>query len=409
MELLGHDEMRGDGAAAPLAGVRVLELGQIAAGPFTGSLLADLGADVVKVERPDGGDGMRGWPPLTAGPGGEAFSENFASVNRNKRSIAIDLKDEAEIARLRQLVAAADVLVENFRPGVLPRLGLGYETLKEVNSRLVYCSISGYGQSGPYASKGAFDVTVQAMSGLMSVTGEEGGAPVKCGVPVGDFCAGLYAAYAIAAALMRARATGEGAHIDCSMLGALIGVAALQTSEYFGTGRPAGRLGSAHPRNAPYQAFRASDDYFVIAAGNDRLWREVAEAAGLPELVGDPRFLGQLDRAKNQKALHDLLAPRFAGRTAAEWLAEMDRRGVPCAPINSYADILADPQVAHMGLVQPLELPNGAETRTVAFPLAVAGWQTGIRRPPPPLGAHTDEVFAEWLGEAPAPAKAAAS
>jgi succinate---hydroxymethylglutarate CoA-transferase len=394
--------------AGPLSAVRVLELGQIAAGPFAASLLADLGADVVKVERPDGGDGMRGWPPLSAGPGGEPFSENFASLNRNKRSIAIDLKDPAAVARLARLVAAADVVIENFRPGVLPRLGLGYEQLKSVNPRLVYCSISGYGQTGPYAGKGAFDVTVQAMSGLMSVTGEDGGAPVKCGVPVGDFCAGLYAAYAVTAALMRARETGEGAHIDCSMLGSLLGVAALQTSEYFGTGRTPGRLGSAHPRNAPYQAFRASDDWFVIAAGNDRLWREVADAVGLPELADDPRFTGQLDRARNQQALAELLAPRFAAQTAAEWLAEMDRRGVPCAPINSYADILADPQVAHLGLVQPLALPNGVETRTVAFPLAVPGWDTAIRRPPPQLGAHTDEVFAEWLGEEAPAAKAAA-
>jgi len=405
-----HDTMSGKEAPGPLAGVRVLELGQIAAGPFAASLLADLGADVVKVERPDGGDGMRGWPPLTSADGGAPFSENFASLNRNKRSIAIDLKDAAAIARLTRLVAAADVIIENFRPGVLPRLGLGYEQLKAVNPRLVYCSISGYGQTGPYAAKGAFDVTVQAMSGLMSVTGAEGGAPVKCGVPVGDFCAGLYAAYAVAAALMRARATGEGAHIDCSMLGALLGVAALQTSEYFGTGRTPGRLGSAHPRNAPYQAFRASDDWFVIAAGNDRLWREVADAVGLPQLTGDPRFVGQLDRARNQQALHDLLAPRFATRTAADWLAEMDRRGVPSAPINSYAEILADPQVAHLGLVQPLSLPNGVETRTVAFPLAVPGWATGIRRPPPALGAHTEEVFAEWLGaDAPAARQAAAS
>jgi crotonobetainyl-CoA:carnitine CoA-transferase CaiB-like acyl-CoA transferase len=381
----------------PLSGVRVLEFGQIAAGPFTGSLLADLGADVVKVENPDGGDGMRNWPPLTGDGGG--FSENFASVNRNKRSLAADLKDPEIIARLHDLVRVADVVIENFRPGVLGRLGLGYDDLKAVNPRLVYCSISGYGQTGPYASKGAFDVTVQGMSGLMSVTGEEGAAPVKCGVPVGDFCAGLYAAYTITAALMQARETGQGSHIDCSMLGALIGVAALQTSEYFGTGRRPQALGSAHPRNAPYRAFAASDTHFIIAAGNDRLWREVAEAAGLPELAQDPRFATQSLRAQNQEALLDLLAPAFARRTAAEWLAEMDRRGVPCAPINGYDDILADPHVASMGLVRPLRLPNGAETRTTAFPVAMTGYAFGIYRDPPELGAHTEEVFADWLGE----------
>jgi succinate---hydroxymethylglutarate CoA-transferase len=388
--------------SGPLTGVKVMEFGQIAAGPFTGSLLADLGADVVKVERPDGGDGMRSWPPLT-GEGNAEFSENFASLNRNKRSITADLKDAAEVARLRKLAAVADVVVENFRPGVLVRLGLGYETLSADNPKLVYCSISGYGQDGPYGGKGAFDVTVQAMSGLMSVTGEPGRPPVKCGVPVGDFCAGLYAAYAITAALMQARETGRGAHIDCSMLGALIGVGALQTSEYFGTGKAPQALGSAHPRNAPYQAFPASDEHFVIAAGNDRLWGQVCEAVGLPDLRHDPRFANQGLRAKNQAALTALLEPRFRDRTAAEWLDEMDRRGIPCAPINSYPQILEDPQVAHLGLVRDLTLPNGATTRTTAFPLAMSDYRFEIYRQPPELGADNAEVFEEWLGAPVAP------
>ncbi|MBX9591594.1 MAG: CoA transferase [Hyphomonadaceae bacterium] len=388
----------------PLSGVRVLEFGQIAAGPFAGSLLADLGADVVKVENPVGGDGMRAWPPLTAREGGAPFSENFASVNRNKRSMAVDLKSAADVRHLRQLTDVADVVVENFRAGVLRRLGLGYEDLKATNPRLVYCSISGYGQMGPYAEKGAFDVTVQAMSGLMSVTGEEGRPPVKCGVPVGDFCAGLYAAYTITAMLMQARATGEGGYIDCSMLGSLIGVAALQTSEYFGTGKCGRRIGSAHPRNAPYQAYRAQDDYFVIAAGNTVLWQAVAEAVGLPGLVDDPRFKSQVDRARNQVALAAILEAEFCKRPAAEWLAEMDRRGVPCSPINSYPEILADPHVEAMGLVRPLRLPNGVETRTTAFPIAISGYEFAVDQPPPELGAHTKDVASEWLATAsPAP------
>ena len=317
----------------PLAGVRVLEFGQIAAGPFAGSLLADLGADVVKVERPDGGDGMRSWPPLSSPQAdAPAFSENFASLNRNKRSIALDLKDPPSVTRLKKLAAACDVIVENFRPGVLTRLGLGYEDLSKTNPKLVYCSISGYGQTGPYAKKGAFDVTVQGMSGLMSVTGEPAAAPVKCGVPVGDFCAGLYAGYTILAKLMQARQTGEGGYIDCSMLGSLLGVAALQTSEYFGTGNTPKPLGSAHPRNAPYQAFMAADEHFVIAAGNDRLWAEVAGAVGMPELAKDERFTSQMLRARNQAEIVGLLQPQFSKRPAAYWLAEMDRRGVPCAP-----------------------------------------------------------------------------
>lgn len=386
-----------DHAGLPLAGLRVLEFGQIAAGPFTGSLLADLGADVVKVERPDGGDGMRNWPPLSAHDGGPGYSENFASLNRNKRSAAFDLKDPADLERLRRLCAVTDVLVENFRAGVLKRLGLGYQALSAANPALVYCSISGYGQTGPYATRGAFDVTVQGISGIMSVTGEDGAPPVKCGVPVGDFCAGLYAAYCIAVAVMQARASGRGSYIDCSMLGSLIGVAALQTSEYFGTGRAPRALGSAHPRNAPYQAFKASDEYFVIAAGNERLWQEVCAAVDMPALVHDPRFASQTLRAANQRELVSVLAPAFLTRSAAEWLAEMDRRGVPCAPINDYPAVLADPQVGAMQLVRPLHLPNGVETRTTAFPVAMSGYRFEVYREPPELGADTDEVLSEWL------------
>ena len=387
----------------PLAGVRVIELGQIAAGPFAGSLLADLGADVVKIERPDGGDGMRSWPPLSAAVAGEApYSENFASVNRNKRSVALDLKDPSGIGRLLRLAGVADVLLENYRPGVLARLGAGYDAVSACNPKIVYCSISGYGQTGPYARRGAFDVTVQGMSGLMSVTGEPGGAPVKCGVPVGDFCAGLYAVCTIAAGLMRTRATGRGARIDCSMLGSLLGVAALQTSEYFGTGRAPRAMGSAHPRNAPYQAFRASDEHFIIAAGNDRLFAQVCAAVERPELAEDPRFTSQQLRAEHQAALAAILESKFAGRTAAEWLDEMNARGVPCAPINDYPQSLDDPQVAHLGLVHPLTLPNGVRTRTIGFPVTMSGYTFEVRQPPPALGAHTAEVFEEWIGEPPA-------
>jgi succinate---hydroxymethylglutarate CoA-transferase len=379
-----------------LAGVRVLEFGQIAAGPYTGSLLADLGADVVKVERIDGGDGMRNWPPLTSNDDQQSFSENFASLNRNKRSIAVDLKDPADLERLKKLCTQADVVVENYRPGVMGRLGVGYETLSQDNPRLVFCSISGYGQTGPYAKRGAFDVTIQAMSGLMSVTGEPDSGPVKCGVPVGDFCAGLYAAYTIAAALLERQRTGVGRHIDCSMLGSLIGISALQTSEYFGTGNSAGRIGSAHPRNAPYQAFRASDDYFVIAAGNDKLWRSVCEIVGKPELAEQAEFATQQDRARNQADLAGILESVFRTQEARHWLQEMDRHGVPASPINSFEDVLNDPQVEHMGLITELELPNGVTTRTTGYPVQISGFEFAVRRQPPHLGEHTDEVFCEW-------------
>lgn len=386
-------------ADGPLSGIRVLEFGQIAAGPFAGMLLADMGADVVKVERPDGGDDMRQWPPIISGSDGEAYSGNFASLNRNKRSLAADLKDPSQLRRLQTLCKSVDVVLENYRPGVLERLGLGYDVLSRASPRLIYCSLSGYGQSGPYAKRGAFDVVVQAMSGVMSCTGEEDGAPVKCGVPVGDFAAGLYAAYCVVSLLRDVQRTGRGAWIDCSMLGSLLGISALQTSEYFGTGVPAGRLGSAHPRNAPYRAFQSSDKPFVIAAGNDKLWWEVCEAVGMPELKNDPRFASQRLRAANQRELTGILERVFLTRSAADWLAEFERRGVPSAPIYDFAEVLVDPQVEHMGWVQEMRLPNGVRTKTVGFPIGISGQRFDIRRIPPTIGEHTEQVYAEWLEE----------
>lgn len=385
-------------SSRPLAGLKVLEFGQIVTVPFCGMLLADLGADVVKVENADGGDGMRQWPPLMrAAPDAEAYSGNFASLNRNKRSVAANLKDPADVDRVLALCSVADIVIENFRPGVMQRLGLGYESLSERRPQLVYCSVTGYGQAGPYAKKGAFDVTVQAISGLMSVTGEADGVPAKCGVPVADFTAGLYAAYAILAAVMEVRRTGVGARIDCSMLGCMLGISALQVSEYYGTGRAPQRLGSAHPRNAPYQAFQASDKPFVIAAGNDKLWGEVCDAVDLPALKDDARFGTQTRRAANQRELAALLQPRFAGRSAAQWLAEFDRRGVPCAPINDFADILADPHVKERGWISELTLPNGMTTPTIGFPVQISGYEFAIDAPPPRLGEHTEAVRSEWL------------
>lgn len=384
----------------PLHGLRVLEFGQIAAGPFAGSLLADLGADVVKVERPDGGDGMRDWPPLVPGEGqmaGSTFSGNFASVNRNKRSVAIDLKAPEDIATVIELAAAADIVLENFRPGVLARFGLDYASLEARNPRLVYCSISGYGQSGPYAQRGAFDVTVQAMSGLMSVTGYPGGDAAKCGVPVGDFVAGLYGAYSCVSAVLECQRTGKGSFIDCSMLGGLLGVSALQTSEYFGTGRDPVPLGTAHPRNAPYQAFKARDKEVVVAAGNNELWRRLCVLMGVQSLLEDERFLTQRGRAEHQAALAAALQPVFALRDADDWLDELDRHGIPCSPILRYSETLSSEHVQSMGVVHDLELPNGAIMKTVVFPVQIGGHRSMIYRPPPQLGEHTQEVSDEWL------------
>lgn len=382
-----------DPSTLPLAGVRVIEFCSTAAGPFSAMLLADMGADVIKVE-PPAGDGLRNWPPLSGG-----FSENFAALNRNKRSVVLDLKQPDDLALARRLVRGADVLVENNRPGVMERLGLGYAALSSEQPALVYASISAYGQSGPRASEGGFDLTVQAAAGVMSVTGEPGGAPVKCGVPLSDFASGLYAAFAIAALLLRVRAGGRGAHVDIPMFGCTLGIAALQTSEYFGNGRSPGKLGSAHPRNAPYQAFRAQDGHFAIAAGTHRLWLAVLDVVGHPELAEDPRFLRTTDRAQNQAALKDLLEAVFTQRPVAHWIAAFNRAGVPHARINDYAAALADPQTEHMGWVQPLTLPGGHATRTFASPLRLDGAGLPIRRPPPALGQHSAEVRAAYPEE----------
>ena len=372
----------------PLEGVRVIEFCNVAAGPFCGMLLADMGADVVKVEHPQGGDTMRAWPPITDG-----YSENFASLNRNKRSVTLDLKRPEDRERAKALIAGADVLIENNRPGVMQRLGLGYDALKASNPKLIYCSVSAFGQEGPRSEEGGFDLTVQAMSGIMSVTGEPGGAPVKCGVPLSDFCAGLYASYAIAAVLRRVQQGGDGEHIDVSMLGASLAVAALQTSEYFGTGRDPAKLGSAHPRNAPYQAFKANDGDYAMAAGNDGLWKSACAALGNPELAGDPRFASTTLRAKNQAALKEIVERASAASTSAEMLARFRAAGVPCAPINTYSSVLEDEQVRHMRWVQEIALPSGRKTRTFGSPLRFGGKGFPIRRDPPALGQHNAEIF----------------
>jgi formyl-CoA transferase len=278
--------------------------------------------------------------------------------------VVLDLKDAAGRAAARKLALEADVVLENFRPGVMAKFGLDYASLAATKPALVYCSVSAFGQTGPRVAEGGFDMTVQAMSGVMSVTGEADGRPVKCGIPIADFTAGLYAAYSVAAVLSRVRAGGKGEHIDVAMLGGMLGIANLQTSEYFATGRDPVKLGSAHPMNAPYAAFRCKDGYFAVAAGTDKLWAATCEVIARPDLARDTL------------------------------LASLNARGVPCAPLNTYSQVLADPQVAHMGWVQPMELPNGVATRTVLSPMRLNGANLPVRLRPPALGEHTAEVLA---------------
>ncbi len=371
-----------------LEGVKVVEICNVAAGPFCSMLLADMGAEVIKIENPNGGDTLRSWPPIS-----EGYSENFASLNRNKKSVTLNLKDPEHVKLATQLMASADIVLENNRPGVMDRLGIGYANVRELNPRIVYCSISAYGQSGPRSQEGGFDLTVQAMSGLMSITGEADGAPVKCGVPVCDFSAGLYAAFSIVSALRMAEKTGEGTHIDISMLGATLGIAALQTSEYFGSGKNPRKLGSAHPRNAPYQVFRCKDGYFGMAAGNNSLWKSVCDVVKRPELFDDARFTSTTLRAQHQEELLTILEAIFANENAEHWLGQFRAAGVPCAPINQYSDVLADEQVAHMNWVQNIPLPNGLTARTFASPIRLDGQTSQIAAGPPALGQHNDEIL----------------
>jgi len=373
----------------PLQGVRVIEFCQVLAGPFAGCLLADMGADVIKVESPEG-DLMRQWPPILDG-----YSQYFASVNRNKRSVVLDLKTDADLAAARKLALSADILLENFRPGVMAKFGLDYASLAKAHPALVYCSVSAFGQTGPRAGEGGFDMTVQAMSGVMSVTGDRDGRPAKCGIPIADFSAGLYAAFSVAAALNKARSTGQGDQVDVSMLGSMLGIANLQTSELFGTGRDPVRLGSAHPMNAPYAAFCCRDGYFALAAGTNKLWEAACDVIARPDLVQDARFTSPSMRAQHQDVLRELLEAEFVKYDAADLLAKMNARGVPCAPLYTYSQVLADPQVEHMQWVEPMTLPNGVNSKTVISPQRISGRKLGLRRGPPALGADTEAVLAE--------------
>ncbi|MDP1536798.1 MAG: CoA transferase [Burkholderiales bacterium] len=373
----------------PLQGIRVVEFCQVLAGPFAGCLLADMGADVIKVESPEG-DLMRQWPPILDG-----YSQYFASVNRNKRSVVLDLKQQEDLAAARQLVHSADILLENFRPGVMAKFGLDYASLAKDHPALVYCSVSAFGQTGPRATEGGFDMTVQAMSGVMSVTGERDGRPAKCGIPIADFSAGLYAAFSVAAALHKARTTGHGDHVDVSMLGSMLGIANLQTSELFGTGRDPVRLGSSHPLNAPYAAFCCRDGYFALAAGTNKLWEAACGVISRVDLTKDPRFATPTLRAQHQDALREVLETEFIKYDANDLLARMNARGVPCAPLYSYSQVLADPQVRHMQWVEDITLPNGVASKTVISPQQVSGQRLGVRQAPPALGAHTQQILAE--------------
>jgi len=378
--------------AGPLAGVKVLELAQIMAGPTCGMMLADLGADVIKVERVPGGDDTRRMDR----PEVNGESASFMAMNRNKRGIALNLKLPAAQDALKRMAAEADVVTENYRKGTMEKLGVGYEDLRRVNPGIIYCSISGYGRTGPYADKGGFDLIAQGASGLMAVTGEPGRAPVKSGGPVCDINAGLLGALGVVSAYVHRLKTGEGQLVDTSLFEAGIQQMYWQAAIYFATGESPGPTGSAHILSAPYQAFRAADGWLTIGGANQANWERLIGVLKAPELLKDARFASNAERMKNLGALTAALEPHISKWRVAELLAALDKAGVPCGPINSIADMAADPHTRAREMVVELQHPRAGRTRALGLPIKLSRTPGKVSRPSPLMGQHTREVLAEF-------------
>ena len=373
-----------------LEGFRVLDLTQVMAGPYCAMLLADMGADVVKIE-PPGGEASR-HVELELAPG---ESGPFLAVNRNKRGLVLDLKQPAAVAVVERLAATADVLVENYRPGVAERMGVGYPRLSALNPRLVYCSISGFGQTGPYADRGGYDLIAQGMSGIMSATGSEGGAPVKIGVPIADLGAGLFAVFGILCALRARRVTGRGQLVDTSLFEAGLALSAWEATEYWFTGQVPRGLGTAHRLNAPYQAFRASDGHFTVGAANDNLFPRFCAILGLDHLVTDPRFVSVGERLRHRAALQELIEAVTRHQPRAHWLARCEAAGVPAGPIYSVPEALDDAHARARGMVQELPHPVLGRVKSLGNPVKMSATPPAMRRAAPSLGQDTDAILRE--------------
>ncbi len=377
----------------PLAGLKVIELAHIMAGPVCGLMLADMGADVIKVEKIPGGDDTRRMVPPTLGEESAAFM----MMNRNKRGMAIDLKKEPGVAVLRRLIGAADVVIENYRRGTMERLGLGFETLKRLNPGLIYCAVSGFGRTGPYADRGGFDLIAQGMSGLMSITGESAWRPpVKIGAPMTDITAGILAAMGVLAAYIRRLKTGEGQMVDTSLFEAGIVHTYWQSAICMATGVSPGPLGSAHPLNAPYQAFPTKDGWINVGAANQANWERLAEALRAPELKDDPRFKLNADRMKNLPALVAALEAKFRRHTTAEWLDRFAAAGLPAGPVLSIGEMHADPQTIARDMVVEVAHSRAGRVKTIGAPVKFSATPGSIRRGAPLFGEHTREILREY-------------
>lgn len=380
------------GMPLPLAGVRVLDVSQVMAGPYACMLLADMGADVIKVEPPDGGDQTRGAMGFKL-KGNDSMG--FLNMNRNKRSITLNLKSEAGRQVLFRMVKDADILVENYRPGVVKRLGIDYETLSAINPRLVYASISGFGQTGPWAGRPGFDLMAQAMSGVMSVTGYPGGPPVKAGVPVADIGCALFATYAMLAAYIGVKTSGRGQHIDASLFDSALAFSVWDIAQYWGTGEPPEPLGTANRMSAPYQAVKSSDGFFVMGATNQKLWKQLCGVLQRQDLLDDPRFTTVSLRLANRKALIEALEVSFVTRTSAEWIDGLLDVGIPAGPILTYPEAFESEHGRHRKMRMEIDHPVEGKVPNIGFAVKLSGTPQQVRMPPPLLGEHTQAVLAE--------------
>ncbi len=372
----------------PIEDLLVIDLTRALAGPFCTVMLSDLGARVIKVETPDGGDDTRGWGPPFLG----AESAYFLSVNRNKESLTLNLKDPRGSSIMTRLLERADVLVENFRPGIMERFGLGYSALHERFPRLIYASISGFGQDGPSRERTAYDLILQGMGGIMGITGEEGGAPVKVGVAIADICAGMYAAFGILAALHVRERTGRGQLVDAALLDGQVSWLTYAAGYYFATGENPGRMGSGHPTIVPYQAFRTADGYVNVAVGSEAIWHRFAEVVE-PALLDDPRYATNPTRVAHRRELIEFLEEIFLKRATAQWTAILDGVGVPCGPILTVAEVFDDPQVRHRKMLQELRHPTAGVIKQTGLPVKFSETPGRIRSAPPTLGQHTDAIL----------------
>ncbi|MBI4390818.1 MAG: CoA transferase [candidate division NC10 bacterium] len=378
----------------PLEGLKVLDLTRILAGPFCTMVLGDMGADVVKVENPDGGDDTRRWGP----PFLEGESAYFLSVNRSKRSLTVNLRVPQGKALLRDLLARADVLIENFRPGAMERLGFGYEAAAAANPRLIYCSISGFGQTGPEASRPGYDLIVQGESGVMSLTGFPDGPPCKVGLSIADLIAGMYAVQGIALALYARERTGRGQRVDVALLDGMISFLTYQAGIFFTTGKSPARMGNLHPTIMPYETFEAADGHLNVAVGNNSLFQQFCRVLGRSDLAADRRFGTDAGRVEHRAALRPTLEEILRGRSVAAWLEAFGAAGIPCGAIKGVAEVFASPQVLAREMVRTLVHPKVGPVQVTGNPLKLSETPGAVEQPPPLLGEHTDQVLAEWLG-----------